>query len=134
MDPNEQEATREVHTTARQVGDTTVERQTVKETAAVPGNVLVSRIVWYVAGVIIALLVVRILLYLFGANSGTAFVDFVYAISGIFSVPFTGIFPTPAYGQFALDSASIVAIAVYALLAWGIAKFVVIGSNHTEDV
>lgn len=132
MDPNKEEATREVRTTEQQVGNTTVERQTVKETSEAPGAVVAQRIVWYIAGVIIALLVIRVLLFLFGASAESAFVNFIYVLSGVFSAPFNGIFPVPAYGQFALDSASLVAIIVYALIAWGVAKLFTLNSNHPE--
>lgn len=101
-----------------------VRRQTVSThaDASADGRVVASRVVWYIAGFIIALLAIRIILFLLGANQGSGFVDFIYAVSGVFAAPFTGIFPTPAYGAFALDTASLVAIVVYALLAWGISK------------
>lgn len=85
-------------------------------------RVVAGRAVWYLAGFIIVMLVLRLVLFLFGANQGAPFVDLVYAVSGLFAAPFTGIFPTPAYGAFALDTASILAIIVYALAAWGISK------------
>ena len=90
--------------------------------ASADGRVVAGRAVWYIAGFIITLLLLRVMLFLLGANQGAPFVDFIYGLSGIFSVPFTGIFPTPAYATFALDTASILAIIVYTLAAWGISK------------
>lgn len=97
-----------------------VQRRTV--TASAGGRSVMSRVVWYVAGLIIALLALRVLLLLLGANRDNGFVDLIYALSGVFAAPFTGIFPTPTYGQSFFDTASVVAIVVYALIAWGIAK------------
>ena len=101
-----------------------VHKQTVstRDDSTADGRVVASRAVWYIAGFIIALLVLRIIMFLLAANQGTPFVDFIYALSGVFAAPFAGIFPTPAYGSSALDTASLVAIVVYALIAWGISK------------
>ncbi len=110
-----------------------VQRQTVatRSVATTDGRVLASRVVWYIAGFIIALLVLRVILFMLGANQGSPFVDFIYSLSGVFAWPFQGIFPTPTYGQFGIDSASLVAIVVYTLVAWGIAKLVTIGRPAT---
>lgn len=85
-------------------------------------RVVMSRAAWYIAGFIIALLALRVLLLMLGANRDSGFVDFVYALSGVFAAPFVNIFPAPTYGQFFFDTASVVAIVVYALIAWGISK------------
>ena len=128
----EEQATREVRTTDQQVGNTRVQRQTVSEAAVAPGSIIAKRVIWYVAGFIIALLVLRVLMFMLGASQGSPFVDFIYALSGFFAAPFTGIFPTPTYGQFGLDSASLVAMVVYSLVAWGISKLFTLGSTDPE--
>jgi len=125
--------TREVQTTDAQVGDTNIKRQTVAETATVSTNVMVQRAVYFIVGFIITLLVLRIVLLLLAANEGNAFVDFVYALSGVFAAPFYGIFNyVPAYGSFVFEISSVVAIAVYALVGWGIARLLTIGSAHRD--
>lgn len=106
----------------------TRQRTVVAEDAA-DGRIVAKRVVWYVAGVMIALLALRVVMLMLGANREAGFVDFVYALSGVFAAPFAGIFPAPTYGgQFFFDSASVVAIVVYALVAWGIAKLFTLGS------
>lgn len=123
----------------REVADNagnTAHRQTVatKSTATADSRVVASRVVWYIAGFLIALLAIRIALFLLGARD-TGFADLIYTLSGVFAMPFTGIFPTPQYGAFALDTASIVGIIVYALVAWGISKlFTINRPAGTEDV
>jgi hypothetical protein len=129
----EEQATQEVRTTDNQVGGTRVQRQTVRESATVPGSIVVKRVVWYIAGFIIVLLALRTLLFMLGASQGSPFVDFIYSFSGIFAAPFSGIFPTPVYGEFGLDSASLVGIAVYALVAWGIASLITLRTDHPEE-
>ena len=113
-------------------GDTAVRRETVSHSATVDGRVVAARVVWYIAGFIIVFLALRVLLFLLGANQGTPFVDFVYAVGGFFAAPFSGIFPAPTYGRLFFDTASVVAIVVYALLAWGIAKLFTLNRTTTE--
>lgn len=131
MDKEQQ--TTEVRSTEVQDGATNVQRQTVSHSEQADSRVVAGRIVWYIAGFIIILLVLRIVLLLLGANNAAGFVDFIYAISGFFAAPFIGIFPAPSYdGRFFFDSASVVAIVVYALIAWGVAKLFTLNRTHDE--
>lgn len=123
MNEDQEQQTTEVRETNERQGDSNVTRQTVQSTSTASSAVILKRVVWYIAGVIIALLAIRIILLLLGANRENEFVDFVYALSEIFAAPFYGIFSyQPAYGHSTLELSSLVAIAVYALIAWGIAK------------
>lgn len=127
------EETREVRTTDAQVGDESVQRQTVSQTTSVPGAVVAQRVVWYIVGFIVVLLLLRLVLLLLGANQGNAFVDFIYAFSGIFAAPFFGIFSyEPSYGKSVFEVSTLVAMLVYGLVGWGIAKLFTLGSNHAE--
>lgn len=113
--------------------DTTTATQTVRTTDRASGPLVFHKVVWYIAGVIIALLALRILFLLLAANQGSPFVDFIYGLSGIFAAPFFGIFGyTPAYGQSVLEVSSIIAILIYALIAWGFAKLATLTSNRTD--
>ena len=129
---DEERQTTEVRETNIQDGATNVQRQTVAHTAQADGRVVASRVVWYIVGFIIIMLVLRMVLLLLGANDNNAFVGFVYAISGVFAMPFYGIFSyQPAYGQSIFEVSSLVAIIVYALIGWGIAKLVTLNSART---
>lgn len=98
-------------------------------------SVFFARLVSFVFGVIIAFIALRFVLLLLGANEGNTFVDLVYGISGVFVVPFYGIFGnTPQFGHSVVDVSSIVAIIVYMLLAWGISSLVTIGSRNRDEV
>lgn len=128
-----EEAVREVRTTDEQVGNTTVRREAVAETTSVPGSVMAQRIVWYIVGFIVAFLVLRLILQMLGANEGNGFVDFVYAVSGVFAAPFFGMFSyQPSYGVSYFEVSTLVAIVIYILVGWGIAKLVTLGSNRTD--
>ena len=130
---DQERQTTEVRETNVQEGATNVQRQTVAQTTQADGRVVASRVVWYIVGFIIVLLVLRLVLLLLGANDNNAFVGFVYALSGVFAWPFYGIFSyQPAYGQSVLEVSSLVAIAVYALVGWGVSKLFTL--NSARDV
>lgn len=133
MDPVEKQTT-EVRETNVQQGNTNVNRQTVSRAATADSRVVAQRIVWYITGVIVALLILRLVLQLLGANSGNAFVDFIYTLSGFFASPFFGMFSyTPAYGVSFFEVSTLVAIVVYVLLGWGVAKLFTL-NRATEEV
>ena len=93
---------------------------------------MARRIVYYIGGAIIALLVVRFVLALLGAAQGNPFVDFIYGLSSIFVWPFYGIFGEPTYGSSQFESSTVVAIVVYALLTVGIGRLFTLGSRDSS--
>jgi len=128
----EEQQTTEVQETNKRVGNTNVQRQTVSRSTQVSGVVIAQRVIWFFAGFIMVFLALRVLLLMLAANQGNFFVDFVYALGGFFAAPFSGIFGSPTYGEFYFDTASVVGIVVYALLAWGIAKLITLTRPHEE--
>lgn len=118
----DEQQTTEVRRSEVQDGATNVQRETVSSTHRPDGAIVAQRVVWYIAGFIITFLLLQVVLLLLGANQGNFFVDLVYAVGGFFAAPFSGIFGSPTYGESFFDSAAVVAMVVYALLAWGIAK------------
>lgn len=123
MNEERDQQTTEVRETKERQGNTNIRRQSVTTASKVDAGIVARRIVYYIVGVIIALLTLRIVLLLLAANQGSAFVDFIYALSGLFAWPFYGIFNyQPAYGQSVFEISSLVAIIVYVLIGVGIAK------------
>lgn len=115
-------------------GDEVARRDAVRTTDSADGRVVARRVIWYVAGVIITLLALRFVLFMLGANRDSGFVDFIYNISSVFAAPFSGIFPAPTYGQFFFDTASLVAMLVYALIAWGLARLFTLNAPRADVV
>jgi tetrahydromethanopterin S-methyltransferase subunit F len=133
MNDDRDQQTTEVRETNELQGNTNVHRQTVATERRVEGGVIARRVIYYIAGVIVALLALRIILLLLGANQGSPFVDFVYNVSAIFAWPFYGIFSyEPSYGRSTLEISSIVAIIVYVLVAMGVAKLFTLTSSRTD--
>lgn len=78
-----------------------------------------SYLVSLVIGIIEAILGLRVILRLFGANPGTGFVQWVYDTSASLMEPFAGIFPTATVTPgFAIDFSAIFAMIVYAVIGY----------------
>ncbi len=129
---DEERQTTEVRKTDEQVGNTTVQRQSVEKKTEVSGSVVAQRLVYYIGGVIVALLFIRLLLQLFGANEGSDFVGFIYSLTALFVAPFFGIFGEPTFGVSQLETSTLVAIIIYSLLTVGIAKLIGLNRTRTE--
>ncbi len=91
---------------------------------------VVGRVAWLIGGIIIGLLALRFLLRLLGANPNNGFADFIYTISAPFAAPFFGLFSyTAELGQSRFEFETLIAMLVYALVAWLIAKLATIGKR-----
>lgn len=93
--------------------------------------------VYLIFGVLEALLIFRFILKLLGANPLSGFVDFIYNLSAVFVVPFAGIFNTSlangAVTTSVFEPATLVALIVYVLLAWGIVTLIRVISGRQQD-
>ena len=85
-----------------------------------PMEVVVSRVIMFVFGVIEILIAIRFVLMLLGANAEAGFTKMIYGVSGVFMAPFITIFNTQQAGGAVFEWSALVAIAVYALVAWGL--------------
>jgi hypothetical protein len=95
----------------------------------------VHQIIWYILGVVEVILILRFILKLTGANAVSAFVDFVYSISHPLAAPFFGIFGVSSAGDVVFEWTTLVAMLVYALVAWGlIALFRLLVPATAEEV
>jgi len=67
------------------------------------------------------LLGLRFVLKLIAANPDSGFAAFIYGITGPFIAPFALLVGTPTAGGIILEVTTLIAMAVYALVFWGIA-------------
>jgi len=79
--------------------------------------------VWWIVGFLDVLIAIRFLLKLFGANPAP-FVRFMYDVTWPLVAPFHGIFNTAQEGRSILEPESLVAMAIYALIGWGIVSLI----------
>lgn len=91
----------------------------------------VGQVIYVILGIIIALIIIRVVLKALAANAGAAFTSFVYGITDPLVAPFQGIFATPTSSRGSVfEFSSIVAIVVYALVAWAIVRLIEIGGRR----
>jgi len=86
--------------------------------------VRLTQLVWLLFGILEALIGLRVLLKLIAANPNNAFAALVYRASSLFVWPFNGLTRTPAAEGMVLDIPSIIAMFVYALVAWAIVRLI----------
>lgn len=116
---------REETVVTRQPGFVATE-QVVRDVAAERrmGWFLFNRIMWSALVLLEILLAFRFVLRLIGANPNSGFAMLLYGISGVFVGPFNGLVGTPTTGGAPLEVTTLIAMAVYALIFWGIAYFI----------
>lgn len=93
-----------------------------------------ARIVWFLVGIIVAFLLIRIVLALLGANLDNQFANFIYTVTDPFVAGFRGLLQVGQFeaGISRLELETIVAVLVYVLIGWGIASAVRLFSKREE--
>lgn len=94
-----------------------------------PHNRAVSKaaqIIWFIVGLVFAILLVRFVLALLGANLDNAFASFTYAITEPFVAPFRGLLQISEFqaGVSRFEIETLLAAFIYLLIGWGIVKAV----------
>jgi uncharacterized protein YggT (Ycf19 family) len=85
-----------------------------------PYNFRAVAIVGFIVGIVDIFIVARFLGKLLGASAHSAFVNFIYQVSSPMVAPFTGIFGDTGSKTNTFETASLVAIVVYAVIGWGL--------------
>lgn len=100
-------------------------RRQIHTEVRAPIEAVFVRVVWFVFGAIEVLIAVRFVLELLGANTQAGFVRITHSVSGIFMAPFVAIFSSQRVSSGAtVEWSALVAIAVYALIAWGVVALI----------
>lgn len=83
-----------------------------------------SSLIGLLFGILEGLIGIRILLKLIAANPANEFARLIYDVTAIFLAPFRGLTATPSAGGAVLEISSIIAMIIYALVAWAIIQLV----------
>ena len=121
----------------REVRQTTVRDGDVSETTREVRDPLVARehrsnvaerVVWLIAGTLLTLLALRFLFALLGANPESGIADFVYSVTYPFVAPFFNLFSYDVLtaGASRVEFFTLIAMLIYGLVAWGIARLLTI--------
>lgn len=89
--------------------------------------------IYLVFALVEALIAIRFVLRLLGANPSAGFAQFIYGITNFLVAPFFGLFGNPSYDGSVLELTSLTALVVYALLAWLIAKIAWLAVGETRS-
>lgn len=96
----------------------------------------VEYFIYYLLGALEISLAFRLVLKLAGANPVSGFVSGIYALTNVFILPFEGIFRrgfTQGVETTAvLEPSTLVALAVYTIVGWGIVSLVRISSGEKQ--
>lgn len=116
---------------ARYEQEPAIVRSTVTDTRRDPvWSATGVRIVTYIFGVVEVFLALRLLLKLLAANTGSLFIKFIYGVTDVLVMPFDSIFKSASVSDIAtksvLEPGTLVAMVVYALIAWGLVKLIMI--------
>lgn len=96
------------------------------------GRTTARRVIVYLLDVVELLLAFRFFLRLLAANPAAPFVQFIYRVTEPLVYPFQGIFPPISTQGAVLEWAVLLAMVVYAIIAWVIVRLIWILSAHEE--
>lgn len=100
-------------------------RRDVTTTQEVSPAFRLAQFVYVVFGIGISLIIIRVILKALAANPDAGFTSFLYSVTNPLVAPFQGIFATPQAGTGSVfELSSIIAIIVYALIAWALVRLI----------
>jgi uncharacterized protein YggT (Ycf19 family) len=106
-------------------------RRDVVQKDAVSPAFGIAWVVYVVLGIGVGLIIIRVILKALAANTGADFTRFIYGITDPLVAPFHGIFATRQAGAGSVfEFSSVVAIVVYALVAWAIVRLAALASRR----
>jgi len=105
-------------------GATSVSRTSVTSVHDADYTGRVVPVIWWIVGFVDVVLIIRFLLKLLGGSTVSGFVRFMYDTTQFMVAPFHGIFNSAVQGRSILEPESLVAIAIYSLIGWGIVSLI----------
>jgi hypothetical protein len=84
----------------------------------------VTQLIWLLLGLLVAVIALRVVFKLIGVNEANPFAEFLYAVTGFFVAPFASLIGAPAAGGMVLEISSVIAMFVYLLVGWALARIV----------
>jgi hypothetical protein len=88
-----------------------------------------TQIVWYILGILEALLAFRFVLKLLAANGGAGFTSLIYSVTHPFVIPFLSVFKVSQVAGSVFEWTTILAMFVYWLIAIAVTKLLVMGKS-----
>jgi hypothetical protein len=128
-----QQVTKETLTQQTADGSSTVAQVSTTDTQTQTA----ANIIYFIAGVLEITLLFRFIFRITGANPGSGFVSGIYGFTQFLILPFRGIFsPAASEGievRSIFEPATLIAMIVYAIIAWGAVRLIAIVSGHSSE-
>lgn len=83
-----------------------------------------TQIIWLLLGLLEAALALRVVFKLIGVNASNQFAALLYNLTNFFVAPFASLTGTPSANGMVLEISTIIAMVVYLLIAWALAKII----------
>jgi uncharacterized protein YggT (Ycf19 family) len=83
-----------------------------------------TQLIWLLLGILEAVLALRFVFKLIGVNAANPFASFLYGLTNFFVAPFASLTGAPAAGGMVFEFSTLIAMLVYALVAWAIERLV----------
>ncbi len=84
----------------------------------------ITQVIWWLLGILEGLLALRFILKLIGANPASPIAALLYGFTDLFLAPFANLVGTPAADGLVLEITTLIAMAVYALIAWAVERII----------
>jgi len=86
----------------------------------------IIRVIWYIFGIVVTILLIRFVLALLGANLENGFANFIYTITDPLVTPFRGLLQVGEFhaGIVRVEVETLLASVVYLIIGWGIVEAV----------
>jgi len=88
-----------------------------------------TQVVWYITGILEALLLFRFFLKLFAANPAAGFTNFIYKVTYVFVAPFLNVFRISRVEGSVFEWTTLLAMLVYYLIALAIIRLFLMGRS-----
>jgi len=108
-----------------------------KESSTDTQTQTLANIVYFIAGLFEISLLFRLVLKMTGANPGSGFVSAIYSFTQLLMLPFRSIFPVTTTTEVGIravfEPATLVAMLVYAVVAWGVVRLIAILAGQSSQ-
>lgn len=92
-----------------------------------------TQIIWFIFGLIEALLGLRFLFKLVGANPENAFASLLYAVTDLLLAPFASLAGAPSANGMVLELSTLLAMLIYALIGWALERLIYVLFYKPKD-
>jgi len=86
----------------------------------------VTQLIWLLLGILEAVIALRVIFKLIAVNAANPFAALLYSVTNFFVAPFASCLGAPAAGGMVLEISSIIAMIVYLLIGWALARIVTV--------